>query len=66
MASVIHQKIITRGSVQNYDTFTVRAIIEKFKTTGIVTNKAEKGPTFILQSNTVGRQARNNITTGHC
>lgn len=36
----------------------VRGIIKKFKTTGTVTNKAERGPKFILPQRTVRRMLR--------
>lgn len=37
---------------------TVRGIIKKFKTTGTVTNKAGRGPRFILPPRTVRRMVR--------
>ncbi|XP_058654656.1 E3 ubiquitin-protein ligase TRIM35-like isoform X2 [Onychostoma macrolepis] len=50
-----YKKIATR---LNLPISTVRGIIKKFKTTGIVTNNAGRGPKFILPLRTVRRMVR--------
>ena len=50
-----YKKIATR---LNLPVSTVRGIIKKFKTTGTVTNKAGRGPKFILPQRTVRRMVR--------